>query len=298
MIEPDAASDPAVRSLHSIPVFYDDRMVAQTESFSPSAGKPREVVESWKRFSDTLTFPDFGPVTFEHLCRAHSPEFVLGVLRRRLKNGFGNTHEAVARSVPWTCGAMLAAAREAIDNRAVAVAPVSGFHHACFEEAMDFCTFNGLMVTALTLQAEALAERVGILDYDMHYGNGTVDILETLKPRGIEHHTEGDDFRTTAHAEGFLRAIPERVRSFGQCDVLLYQAGADPHVDDPLGGWLSSEQLAERDALVFATCREIGLPVAWNLAGGYQKPLRKVLDIHDATMAACIATFLPGLQEA
>jgi hypothetical protein len=60
------------------------------------------------------------------------------------------------------------------------------------------------------------------------------------------------------------------VRQFADCDVLLYQAGADPHIDDPLGGWLTDAQLAQRDRLVFETCRELGLPVAWNLAGGYQ----------------------------
>ena len=37
---------------------------------------------------------------------------------------------------------------------------------------------------------------------------------------------------------------------------------------------------------MFNRCREMGLPVAWNLAGGYQNPLRKVLDIHDNTLRA------------
>lgn len=51
-------------------------------------------------------------------------------------------------------------------------------------------------------------------------------------------------------------------------DVVLYQAGADPHVDDPQGGYLTTEQLAERDFMVFCECRQRGLPIAWNLAGG------------------------------
>jgi acetoin utilization deacetylase AcuC-like enzyme len=72
---------------------------------------------------------------------------------------------------------------------------------------------------------------------------------------------------------------------------LLYQAGADPHIADPLGGWLTTAQLRERDRLVFTRCKALGLPVAWNLAGGYQNPLRKVLDIHDNTMLECIAAF-------
>ena len=58
---------------------------------------------------------------------------------------------------------MLAAAREAIRNTQVAVAPCSGFHHARYGSTAGFCTFNGLMVAALALQAygeatEAVAE--------------------------------------------------------------------------------------------------------------------------------------------
>ena len=75
------------------------------------------------------------------------------------------------------------------------------------------------------------------------------------------------------------------------CDVVLYQAGADPHIDDPLGGWLTIEQLRERDRLVFENAERFGLPIAWNLAGGYQSPLRKVLDIHDNTMLECVSVF-------
>ena len=68
------------------------------------------------------------------------------------------------------------------------------------------------------------------------------------------------------------------------CDVLLYQAGADPHIEDPLGGWLTTAQLRERDRLVFESSERYGVPIAWNLAGGYQEPLSKVLKIHDNTM--------------
>jgi len=81
------------------------------------------------------------------------------------------------------------------------------------------------------------------------------------------------------------------MEQFSDCEVILYQAGADPHINDPLGGWLTTEQLAERDRLVFETAKAMNLPIAWNLAGGYQKDIRKVLDIHDNTMRACWAVY-------
>ena len=70
------------------------------------------------------------------------------------------------------------------------------------------------------------------------------------------------------------------------CDVVLYQAGADPHVNDPLGGQLTSKEMAMRDAAVFSN-----LPnVVWNLAGGYQRDenggISYVLHLHTMTLIA------------
>jgi hypothetical protein len=90
----------------------------------------------------------------------------------------------------------------------------------------------------------------------------------------------------------FLTALPELVQRFEGCDVVIYQAGADPHVNDPLGGFLDDAQLSRRYAIVFKEMRLLGVPVAWNLAGGYQTRLRLVLDIHDRTMIECVRAYL------
>jgi acetoin utilization deacetylase AcuC-like enzyme len=228
------------------------------------------------------------PVTVEDLRRAHDPDYVDGILRGTQPNGFGTTDAGVAASLPFTSGAMLGAAREALRNGRVAVAPCSGFHHAHHAHAGGFCTFNGLIVAALALRAAGDVRRVGILDFDQHYGDGTDALIRELDLDWIRHYTAGAEYGDPTQAEEFLARIPALVAALGDCDVLLYQAGADPHLDDPLGGWLSTEDLAERDRRVFAAAAERGLPIAWNLAGGYQTPLRKVLDIHDNTLRACI----------
>ncbi|MCX7960067.1 MAG: hypothetical protein N2653_00640, partial [Burkholderiales bacterium] len=193
----------------------------------------------------------------------------------------------VARSLPWTSGAMLSAARKAIANGQVAIAPCSGFHHAGWAHAGGYCTFNGLVVAAQVLLREGLVRRVGILDFDQHWGDGTEDIIETLRLRAIVHYSAGAEYGERRQAKRFLEAIPEIVSRFAGCDAILYQAGADPHVEDPLGGWLTTDELYLRDRRVFEAARALRVPVAWNLAGGYQKPLRKVLDIHDNTLRAC-----------
>ena len=275
----------------SLPVFYTPRMLADAESFSPSASKPKHVLASWRRLGIPITVIEPDPVTDAEFCLAHDEGFVEGVLTTKDENGFGNKSPQVAASLPYTSGAMLAAAREALRNRAVAVAPCSGFHHARFEVPGGFCTFNGLVVAAQVLKIGGEARRIGILDFDQHYGDGTDDIIEHLGLGYIEHYSSGQHWCSPDKAEEFLCAIPPIVERMADCSVILYQAGADPHVDDELGGWLTTQQLAERDRIVFEAAKKARVPLAWNLAGGYQKPLRKVLDIHDNTLLACWSVY-------
>lgn len=274
--------------LSALPVYFTPAMVAESFSDSPSASKPPRVLESWQRCDIPIDLRVPKPVTTEQIKRAHEPRFVDDVLRLRSENGFGNRNAEIAASLPFTSGAMLAAARGALDNGRVAIAPVSGFHHARYDEAAAYCTFNGLIITALALIDEGRAKRVGILDCDHHYGDGTQDIMLQLKLADcIQHDTVGGREYLAAQAEPFLSTLGRRVGAFDGCDVLLYQAGADPHINDPLGGWLTTDQLMRRDRIVFDTAQSVGIPVAWNLAGGYQQPLRRVLDIHDNTLRAC-----------
>lgn len=278
--------------LQKIPVFLCNAMHARVESISPSAHKPLAAVRSWTALGIPLAIIEPTPAKRADFARAHDPEFVDAILECRAANGFGTRAADVAASLPYTSGAMLSAATAAIRNGQVAVAPTSGFHHAGHSTVAGFCTFNGLMVSALSLKAAGLVERVGILDFDQHYGDGTDDIIETLRIGFVTHYTAGAHYHSESQASEFLQQIPDLVASMNDCGVVLYQAGADAHIDDPFGGWLTTPQLAERDRLVFETARRLGIPVAWNLAGGYQTPLRKVLDVHDGTMQACAATYL------
>ena len=289
---PKSPAQHAPPKLAAIPVFFTPLMAAEAGSFSPSAAKPRAALESWRKLDIPLNVMVPEPASVQDLARAHLPAFVDAVLSCRSDNGFGNRSKAVAASLPHTSGAMLAAAREALCNGRVAVAPCSGFHHAGYANAGGFCTFNGLMVTATALHASGEATRVGILDFDQHYGDGTDNIIDRLRIDWINHYSAGEHYGFATEARRFLSSISGLVAAMKNCDVILYQAGADPHIDDPLGGWLTTEQLYERDLLVFQAAAALGIPVAWNLAGGYQTPLRKVLRIHDGTMRACAQTYI------
>jgi acetoin utilization deacetylase AcuC-like enzyme len=289
-----------------IPVFFRPEMVAPATGYSPSAAKPAQVVADWRADFDIapeIEFFDFDPATRAELVRAHDAGFVDDILAGREPNGFGTRDPRVAASLPYTSGSMLAAARhvladlEDFDSRTrIACSPTSGFHHAHYAEAGGFCTFNGLMVTALAVKAEGLADRVLILDCDQHYGDGTQDIIEALGLDWVTHVTHAGglpgSYRDKQEmAEMIVRHIPAFARH--KCrGLVLYQAGADCHVNDPLGGFLTADEMRQRDRLVLEMAVSTEVPVVWNLAGGYQRDAKggiaPVLALHRQTMIEAI----------
>lgn len=276
--------------MNCIDVFYSPRQVSCPESSSPSPRKPEWVVKEWQAQNLPVRVLEPVAATRDQIALAHSSAYVDGILSCELMNGFRGRQKEVALSLPWTCGSFLSAARAAIDNGLVACSPTSGFHHAGVETAYGYCTFNGLMVAALGLQAEGRVRRVGILDCDQHCGDGTAEIIQSKRLDWVQHVSK--EYVDPADSEPFFAKLPKVVKSFAGCDLLMYQAGADPHVEDPLGGFLTTEQLARRDHIVFSTAKAMGIPLVWNLAGGYQEPIGKVLAIHNNTMRACIAVYV------
>lgn len=280
-----------MRSEYAMKVFYDERQsVPGFLSFSPSAGKPAQVVESWRRLGIPFQVLSFTPLSPEELALAHDPEYVRGVLSCALNNGYEDCSPEMAEALPWVAGSMTAAALHALESGEASFSPTSGAHHACYGSGGGYCTFNFLAIAAIKAR-QAGARRVGIIDLDYHYGNGTDDIRERLGLDYLMHYSSGGDDEAKGVApERWLKRLPEIVAGFAGADLLIYNAGVDAHRDDPLGGNLSSEQLARRDRIVFDVAREIGVPVCASLAGGYQVnrdgSLDPVLRLHDATFVA------------
>jgi acetoin utilization deacetylase AcuC-like enzyme len=265
-------------------VFYDDRQnVKNNKSISPSAGKPKLAVESWMEKFKVEIMP-VDPVTLEQLCLIHDPDYVNGILNCEIENGFENKSKEIADSLLWTNGSFVSAAKHAAINKTWAASPTSGFHHATYDKSMGFCTFNGLVLAAVLLNKDKLANKIGILDLDIHYGNGTDDIINKLNIDYISHFTIGKNYRNVM-GKDFLIKLPDIINEIIDkgVEILFYQAGADPHEDDPYGGNFSTKQLKERDDIVFSIAKEKGIPIVWNLAGGYQSNIDKVLEIHDNT---------------
>ena len=286
----------------SIRVFYDPRQSCESaNSFSPSAAKPAKVVADWlsdERIAPHIQIEAFNKATDEILCEAHDPAYISGILDGSIANGFGNTSPEVAESLRYTVGSMLAAAKYVLNKdlsneERVAVSPTSGFHHAGHSFGGGYCTLNGLVITAKRLKTLGLVNRVLILDMDNHYGNGTQDIIDTLGLDWITHFTANKSYETAEEAldrVGLIKLLSPNSRD--PHDLLLYQAGADIHVNDPLGGIMTTAQMKERDRLVFFLASAYGLPCVWNLAGGYKRDkagtIEPVLALHRQTMLECI----------
>lgn len=284
-------------------VFYDKRQsVVSNGLLSPSAGKPARVVESWKKLDIPFVEVSFDPLSADDIAVAHDRAYVDDVLAGATANGFGNRDPEMAAALLWVAGSMVAAAVHAFKTKETSFSPTSGAHHACYAGGGDFCTFNFLVIAAIKVH-QAGARRVGILDLDYHYGNGTDDIIQHLDLSFVRHYSSGgDSLAAVGTAEQWLKRLPNIVREFSDVDLVIFNAGVDSHLDDPLGGMLTTEQMARRDRIVFETAHEIGVPVCASLAGGYQAApdgtIEAVLRLHDATfIAAWKVAVAPGRKD-
>jgi acetoin utilization deacetylase AcuC-like enzyme len=279
----------------TLKVFYDERQtVKNNPSLSPSAAKPALVVDEWKRRGFAIELAPVTPVTRDDFYLVHEKKHVDEILDCKRSNGFHNKSPEVAASLYWTSGSLVSAATFALGSGENTCSPTSGFHHAEWWKCEGFCTFNGLALAAVKLRESLPYDKIGILDLDMHYGNGTDNIILRRGLNYVRHYTFGGAERTSEYwrggpaADEWIKRLPGIVESFQDCAIVLYQAGADPHFEDPFGGALTDAQLRERDRIVFTTLRKLKVPCVWNLAGGYQTPIQKVLDIHSATVEECL----------
>lgn len=281
-----------------INVLYSEQMLSENHEISPSAIKPQYMAELLK---DKVTFVAPKPLTVEDFKRCHDPAYVDDVLALRRDNGFGTRSQKVCDSLPYTNGAQYDAAKLAYENKRPTAALVAGFHHAGyygFEDLGMFCTFNGLMIAATKLIEDGL-KRVAIVDCDMHWGNGTDDIIKKIDPSNQKYLniSYGKWFHNPRQATSYLNYFAFTATQLEEFkpDVIIYQSGADVHINDPYGGVLSEEQMYERDLKMFGIAKRLNIPITWNLAGGYQKDANGgcsyVLHLHMNTFKAYEAIY-------
>jgi acetoin utilization deacetylase AcuC-like enzyme len=185
----------------------------------------------------------------------------------------------------FASGGTLAAARCAVDEHRIAVNFAGGYHHAQPDKAEGFCAIADVAIAIRRLRKEGFDGRVLIVDLDAHHGNGNAIIFardETVFTFSIHdvrwceiakcNHLDVELAPHASDAE-YLSALgehlPRIVSSFAPA-LVVYLAGSDPYVDDPLGVFdLSESGMFERDCYVTAQTFGRQIPLAVVTAGGY-----------------------------
>ena len=161
-----------------------------------------------------------------------------------------------------------------------------GTHHAYPGHGSGFCIFNDCAVAARVLLAEGRVQQLMVIDLDVHQGDATAAIFAgdprvftvsvhcqsnfPLRKQSSDVDLPLDD---ALENDDYLLAIGDLIPNLldqVQPDLVLYNAGVDPHREDRLGKLcLSSTGLLNRDRLVLDSCLRRSIPVATVIGGGY-----------------------------
>jgi len=218
--------------------------------------------------------------------------------------GFPWSEKMVERS-RRSVGATIAACQSAIEE-GVAVNLAGGTHHAYRNKGSGFCVFNDAAIAARVLMKHPIGlQKIGILDLDVHQGDGTAAILQhdpaicSVSIHGEKNYpfakTSSDLDIALADGSGdtiYLEALERALEFLSQqgIEFLIYLAGADPFEGDRLGRLrLTKEGLALRDQCVMTFVKEKGIPIAIAMAGGYANPIEDTVQIHYQTIQIACA---------
>jgi len=259
------------------------------------------------RTAGPADFVEPEPASDRDVLLVHTPAWV-----QALKNGSLTIEQLMKLEIPYSqetmeafwlmAGGTILAARNALRDR-VGFNIGGGFHHAFAAHGEGFCAIHDVAIAIRRLQAEGLIRKAMVVDCDVHHGNGTAGIFagdrsvftlsihqfnnypDEKPPSNIDIHLDdgvGDD----DYLKQLREAYDPALREF-QPDLLLYVAGADPFMEDQLGGLLLTlDGLARRDRLVVGAAIAGGVPVCVTLAGGYSFNVQDTVTIHANTIKA------------
>jgi acetoin utilization deacetylase AcuC-like enzyme len=248
-----------------------------------------------------VIWPAFEEASMDEMALVHEPAYLARLASFSARGGGDIDADTYARADSWTAarraaGAGLAALRTLEQRReGVAFVPVRPpGHHATAERAMGFCLVNNVAVAAAS--RTALGQRVLIIDWDVHHGNGTQDIFwddpDVLYVSTHQHPlypgTGRPDEVGGPGAPGLTLNLPlppgatgdvvraaldqearSTIEEFGP-EWVLVSCGFDAHRDDPLSDLqLSSGDFAELACIARGFAPEPGR-LALFLEGGYE----------------------------
>ena len=261
------------------------------------------------------------PASDEDLLRVHTSEWV-----GKLKHGTLTASDVMKLEVPYSPelaeavwlaagGSILAGQLALRDGFACNLS--GGFHHAHANHGEGFCAIHDVAVAIRSLQSQGKIKKAIVVDTDVHHGNGTAHIFRddssvftlsihqesnypAYKPPSDLDLPLDDGVEDEEYLAALLPAVARVLNDFCP-EIVFYVGGADPYVEDQLGGLnLSKSGLKARDKGVFFAARSRGIPVVTTLAGGYARSVEDTVRIHANTVVAAqeVATELPAASHA
>lgn len=246
------------------------------------------------------------PAPVADVLLVHTEDYVT-----RLRAGALVPRELRRLGLPWSkalvrrsflaAGGTISAARSALED-GISSNLAGGTHHAFPDRGEGFCVLNDVAIAIRVLQRDCFIKRAGIVDCDVHQGNGTATIFAedesvfTFSMHGAKNYplfkarssldVELPDGTTD---DAYLATLAEYLpRVFAHApDIIFYLGGADPFARDKLGRLaLSMAGLRERDEFVLTECRARRIPVVTVMSGGYAEDISDTVEIHCNTIRA------------
>ena len=251
------------------------------------------------------------PCSVETLKEAHTEDYINKIKNKTLdkneirKIGFPLVDSVVRRSFIATGGTVLAT--KLALNYGIACNTAGGSHHATSNEGAGFCVFNDVAVAAKYLTSRGLANKILIIDLDVHQGNGNSEIFKndnqvftfsmhskvnypakkSVSDLDIELEENLEDREYIYILKNNLKYLNEE-----EFDFVFYIAGVDIHYNDRLGKLkISDNGIFERDELVIDNFFSNKIPICGVLGGGYNEDFNKLVELHSSLHKTC-AKFL------
>ena len=217
------------------------------------------------------------------------------------RNPLASSPELIERTVLECSGTALAA--ELAHEHGIACNLAGGTHHAHREFGSGFTILNDLAVAAADALRNGRADRVLVVDLDVHQGDGTASIFEDDErvftfsmhcgknfPFRKSRSNRDVDVPVGTGDAGYMALLrdelPPLLREF-RPDLVLYDAGIDTFAGDDLGYLeLSHAGLWQRDVYVVESCAAAGVPIATVIGGGYDRDLLALARRHAIVVKA------------
>ncbi len=182
----------------------------------------------------------------------------------------------------------------------IAMNIAGGTHHAFTNKGEGFCLLNDIAVAANYLLDQDLAQKILVVDLDVHQGNGTAQIFKneprvfTFSMHGANNyplqkeHSDLDiglpDFTNDDFYLKTLQVNLQNLLDTVSPDFIFYQSGVDVLATDKLGKLsLTREGCKQRDRLVLSKAREYKIPTVVSMGGGYSPAFRDIIEAHANT---------------